>query len=119
MRGLVAWLAAVVAVVVLAAGCSSPARPPAPARGPVGAFGADRILRLGYVPGVMDAPALVGLQSGAFTAGPSRMTLDPVAFPLEKAETAALQDGQLDAGLFDLGPLNTLLRAAGRRQVCS
>ena len=101
MRSLTAWLAVAVALAVLASGCSSPPKSPPRGLGPVGAFGADRILRLGYVPGVMDAPALVGLQSGAFTAGLSRMTLDPVAFASEQEVSAALQDGQLDAAYLD------------------
>ena len=58
-------------------------------------------MRLGYVPGVVDAPALIGLQSGAFTAGLRRMTLDPVAFGSERQVSAALQDGQLDAAYLD------------------
>jgi NitT/TauT family transport system substrate-binding protein len=117
MRGLAAWLAAVVALMVLVAGCSSPPKPPPRGLGPVGAFGADRVMRLGYVPGVMDAPALIGLQSGGFTAGLRRMTLDPVAFGSDQAETAALQDGQLDAAYLDPVAAVTAWQSARRSPV--
>ena len=91
----------VVMTAVLVAGCSSPPKPPDKVGGVVGGFPADHVLRLGYVPDVVDSPVLVGLQSGAFTAGLSRMTLQPVAFPSMQAETLALQNGQLDAAYLD------------------
>ena len=98
---------------VLAAGCSSPPKPPT-VGGVVGGFSKDRVLRLGYVPDVVDAAVLVGLQSGAFTAGLSRMTLQPVPFPSMQAETAALENGQLDAAYLDPVAAVAAWQAGGR-----
>lgn len=92
---------AVAGVVAVVVGCSSPPKPPAKVGGVVGGFSADRVLRLGYVPDVVDSAALVGLQSGAFAAGLSRMTLQPEPFPSVQEEMLALENGQLDAAYLD------------------
>jgi NitT/TauT family transport system substrate-binding protein len=107
MRGRAAGLATVGMVALLVAGCSSPVRPSGSPSG--GAGGAPVVagsvtgqaLRVGFIPAVMDAPVLVGLQQGTFIRDLGRAGLEPVAFPSVPAETAALEDGQLDAAYLD------------------
>ena len=112
MRTVVAGLAA--AVLVLAAGCSSPAHPARPLVTANPAFVTGSVLRLGYVPEVLDAPALVGLQEGYFARSLGRARLEPVSFTSGQAELAALEDGGLDAAYLDPVAAVAAWQAGGR-----
>jgi len=96
----VAAIAAAVAV-TLTAGSGRPSTPgpawpnsanPSEAAGPV-------TLRFGFVTDASQAPALVGLQEGAFASAlrGSGIELRPVPFRTNAAEATALASGQLDA----------------------
>ena len=74
-----------------------------------------QVLRVGFVPGVVDAPVLVGLQMGTFVRDLGRAGLEPVTFPSVAAETAALEDGQLDAAYLDPVAAITAWQSSGRR----
>jgi len=97
MRIAVAWLAGV--AVLLVAGCSSGRPTAVPSTPGNPAFVTRSVLRLGYVPQVLDAPALVGLRMGAFARNLGRV--EPVAFTSGQAELQALEDGGLDAAYLD------------------
>lgn len=91
---------------LLAAGCTgAPARHHGSAlvRLPVGPPGttAAGTVRLGFGLGVDDAAAVVGWQLGIYQQYLGRATLDPEPFASPVAETAALEDGQLDAAYLD------------------
>jgi NitT/TauT family transport system substrate-binding protein len=104
MRRLIAGLVAGL-VLVLVAGCSSSPGSPSggSGRAPVVVAGSvtGQVLRLGFVAAVADAPVLVGLQMGSFTRYLKKAGPEPVTFPSMEAETAALEDGQLDAAYLD------------------
>ncbi|HVB45080.1 MAG TPA: ABC transporter substrate-binding protein [Streptosporangiaceae bacterium] len=96
--------AAAAAAALLVAGCtSSPGNPGQGAgsgsRGPGSGSGTPRVtVRLGYVADVTQAPAIVGIREGLFTASLGRGTaIRPVLFATEGAEAAALAAGKLDA----------------------
>ena len=113
-------MAAVAAGMVLVAGCSSSGRPPGgPSAGGsrppvVAGTVTGQVLRVGFVPGVVDAPVLVGLQMGTFGRDLGRAGLEPVSFPSVQAETAALEDGQLDAAYLDPVAAITAWQSPGR-----
>lgn len=87
---------------MLLVGCSSPAPPPGSAGAlAAGSAGAARELRLGFVPGVTDASALVGMQMGFFGEHLGRVTLEPVPLSSAADEVTALEHGQLDAAYLD------------------
>lgn len=94
-------------LVVLAAGCSSPARPKPPPP-PTG------VLRLGFTTGLADAPVLAGLQMGYFSAGLGAVTVDPVPFPTTAAEALAVQRGQVDAAYLDPMAAVAVWQSAGQ-----
>jgi ABC-type nitrate/sulfonate/bicarbonate transport system substrate-binding protein len=103
----VAAVAAVVTIVLSTGGQPSapgPAWPnsanPSEAAGPVA-------LRLGFVVGVPQAPALISLHDDLFTNAlrGSGIALRPVPFRTNAAEEAALADGQLDAAYADAGSI--------------
>ena len=92
---------AAIAVVLLTAGSGRPSGPgPAWPNNSNPSEGASpATLRLGFVVGIPQAPALVGLQEGLF-ANELRGTgvvLRPVPFRTDAAEATALASGQLDA----------------------
>jgi NitT/TauT family transport system substrate-binding protein len=89
-------------MMLLAAGCSSHGRPsgkPSITANP--AFVTGSVLRVGYLPGLLDAPALVGLQTGMFGRDLGRARVEPVAFTSVQAEVTSLEDGGLDAAYLD------------------
>ena len=96
----VAAIAAVVAV-TLTAGSGRPSTPgPAwPNSTNPGEAASPVTLRLGFVTDIPQAPALVGLQEGAFASAlrGSGIALRPVPFRTDAAEATALASGQLDA----------------------
>jgi ABC-type nitrate/sulfonate/bicarbonate transport system substrate-binding protein len=97
-------------IVVLAAGCSSPAKPK-PLPPPTG------VLRLGFTTGLADAPVLAGLQMGYISAGLGAVTLDPVPFPTTAAEALALQRGQVDAAYLDPMAAVAVWQSAGQARI--
>ncbi len=109
---------AAVAAALLAAGCSSSpgtAGPGLPGIGGAGQAGTAvpaLTLRLGFVPGVTQAPALIGLRDRLFASalGPAAR-LRAVAFPSDAAEQAALAAGKLDAAYASPGTILSLTKA--------
>lgn len=94
--------AGLAAVAVVLAGCTSSARPQESARQFAAAVtGAAGALRLGFVPDITDAPALVGLQLGYLGQNLGQVKLEPTPFASGAEEVAALQHGQLDAAYLD------------------
>jgi NitT/TauT family transport system substrate-binding protein len=79
---------------------SSAGAPGRRAAGPPGTQ-ASGVLRLGMAENAADAPALAGWQMGFFGQDLGKVALEPEAFPTSAAETAALEDGQLDAAYLD------------------
>lgn len=66
-------------------------------------------LRLGFVTGIPQAPALVGLREGLFANAlrGTGITLRPVPFRTDAAEATALAGGQLDAAYASAGSIFT------------
>lgn len=81
--------------------------------------GADRAgtltVRLGFVADVRQAPALVGLRDGLFTAAlhGTGLTLQPVPFRSDAAETDALASGRLDAAYASTDSILAVLARPG------
>jgi NitT/TauT family transport system substrate-binding protein len=103
--------AALTVLAVVVAGCAG-----APGGGSAGASSAGRVtLRLGYLPNLTHAPALVGLEGGTFAAalGPS-VDLDPQSFDAGPAETEALLSGSLDIAYVGPNPaINAYQKSGG------
>jgi NitT/TauT family transport system substrate-binding protein len=135
MRRIVAFMLA--AVALLAAGCTSSARPGAGSPGggtngtaggqgspghsasgrPVGPPGtqASGVLRLGLEGNLADAAAMLGWQQGFFGQNLGRVTLQPMPYTSSAGEAAALQAGQLDAAYLDpVTALQLWQRSRGR-----
>jgi NitT/TauT family transport system substrate-binding protein len=97
--------AGLVLLTVLAAGCSSAAKPhhQAEVKLPVGPPGTSDsgVLRLGFQVDVPDAPAIVAWQMGFFQQDLGRVSLEAQPFTSPASEMAALEDGQLDAAYLD------------------
>jgi NitT/TauT family transport system substrate-binding protein len=93
---------AIAALAATAAGCSSSAK--ASSSGPSGAP-SKVTLRLGYFPNVTHAPAIVGVQSGTFTArlGPN-VKLDLKTYTAGSDVVTALLAGDLDASFVGPNP---------------
>jgi len=92
-------IAAVVAVTLTAGSGRPPAPGPAWPNSTNPSEAASQVtLRLGFVAEISQAPALIGLQDGAFASAlhGSGITLRPVAFRTDAAEATALASGQLD-----------------------
>lgn len=70
------------------------------------------MIRLGYVADITQAPALVGIREGLFSAslGPGT-ALRPLAFATDHAEAAALAAGELDAAYVSSDAILTALSA--------
>ena len=106
---------AVLALVLLASGCTRVQRTEAWERGPVPDLGPAAQLRLGYFPNVTHASALVGLEKGFFAGELGGTELVPTKFTDGATEVSAFLGGSLDAGFIGSGPaLNAFARSDGR-----
>lgn len=101
-----AALATLVLVLVASAGC--------------GGGGGDDALRLGYLPNITNAAALVGVEEGIFDETVTSLPVDTRKFSTGTEASAALLSGSLDAGYMGMGPVITMLsRAPGSVRVLS
>lgn len=107
-RALATVLAAV-AISACAGNSAAPATSPAADTGPV-------TLRLGYLPNLTHAPALVGLQAGYFRNSlGSDVTLETHTFNAGPDEVTALLSGALDAAFMGPNPTtNAFVQSHGR-----
>ncbi|MFC5287520.1 ABC transporter substrate-binding protein [Actinokineospora guangxiensis] len=106
---------ALLALVLLASGCTRVQRTEAWERGPVPDLGPAAQLRLGYFPNVTHASALVGLEKGFFAGELGGTELVPTKFTDGATEVSAFLGGSLDAGFIGSGPaLNAFARSDGR-----
>lgn len=71
-------------------------------------------LRLGYLPNITHAPALIGVAKGLFTQELGRTTLTTQTFNAGPDEVNALLGGSLDAGFLGSGPaINAFAKSSG------
>lgn len=93
-----------VAAVTLAAACGSSSKSTGGASGS-GSGSGSVTLRLGYLPNVTHAPAIVGLQNGTFAADlGSKVSLKTSTYNAGSDETTAILAGALDAAFVGPNP---------------
>ena len=104
-RALTAVVALVALVLALAPGCGSSGEAP-------------HTLRLGYLPNITNAAALVGMNEGIFDRDLAGTRVSTEKFATGTEATAALLAGSLDAAYLGMGPVITAQsRAPGRLRV--
>ncbi|NMH96690.1 ABC transporter substrate-binding protein [Pseudonocardia acidicola] len=107
----VAVLAVLVTVGVLAS-CSR-AEEPSSSTAPVATSPAGE-LRLGYLPNITHAPALIGLNKGFFASELGSTKIIPQSFNAGPDEVGALLGGSLDAAFIGSGPaINAFAKSGG------
>ncbi len=114
-RRRVSALAVVAVATLLATACGSSSNPTA-AAGPSGGGNGDKVtLRLGYLPNVTHAPAIIGVENGSFARQlGANVTLHTSTYNSGTEETTALLAGALDAAFVGPNPaINAYQKSGG------